>query len=125
MRPLLLVLLLGAAACASTTNNSTAVSPTKAPDSEGAASQQGKDEATRALSEDECKSLGQSIIEVCHGQNTRSAQFEGWCSDVVHGNDTGTWVADCAKHMKYMDAVCITSNTSIRSMMDCDAAVSH
>jgi len=124
MRPLILFLLLGAAACASTTNGSTATSA-KTPDSEGAASQQGKDEATRALTEEECKSLGQSIIDACHGQNTRSAQFEGWCSDVVHGNDTGTWVADCQKHMKYMDAVCITSNTSIRSMMDCDAAVSR
>jgi hypothetical protein len=89
----------------------------------GATSAQGQDEATRALTHDECLSLGQSITEACHGTNTRSAQFEGWCSDVITGIDTGTWVADCEKHIRYMDAVCITSNTSIRAMMDCDAAI--
>jgi hypothetical protein len=91
--------------------------------SEGTASQQPSDEATRHLTTDECKSLGQSITDACHGTNTRSAQFEGWCSDVMTGIDTGSWIADCEKHVRYMDAVCITSNTSIRSMMDCDAAV--
>jgi hypothetical protein len=115
----LLLLLTGAAACASNTPNA------RSADSEGNTAPQGKDEAARALSEDECKSLGQSIIDACHGQNTRSAQFEGWCSDVVHGVDTGVWISDCEKHMKYMDAVCITSNTAIRSMMDCDAAVTR
>jgi hypothetical protein len=124
MRTLAIALLLiGAAACASTTTP--AANTPKAPDSEGTASAQGKDEATRALSEDECKSLGQSITDACHGTNTRSAQFEGWCGDVVRGVDSGSWTADCVKHMKYMDAVCITSNTSIRSMMDCDSAVSR
>jgi hypothetical protein len=116
----ILLLVAGAAAC-----GASSTPPSKTPPSEGAASEQPKDEATRSLSEDECKSLGQSIIDACHGTNTRSAQFEGWCGDVVHGVDTGSWVADCVKHVKYMDAVCITSNTSIRSMMDCDSAVSR
>jgi hypothetical protein len=113
------VLLLVGAACG-TSAAPLAKSPTM---SEGTTSPQASDEATRPLTNDECKSLGQSIVDACHGTNTRSAQFEGWCSDVIHGVDTGTWTADCEKHVKYMDAVCITSNTSIRSMMDCDAAV--
>jgi hypothetical protein len=119
MRTAALLLLLAGAACASNP-----AGPAKN-ESEGTTSQQGKDEATRALTQDECKALGQSILDACHGTNTRSAQFEGWCSDVIHGVDTGTWIADCEKHMKYMDAVCITSNTSIRAMMDCDSAVSR
>jgi hypothetical protein len=117
----ILLLLAGAAACGASTT-STATAPKTA---EGAASKQGQDEATRALTEDECKELGQSITDNCHGTNTRSAQFEGWCTDVIHGVDTGSWIADCVKHVKYMDAVCITSNPSIRSMMDCDSAVSR
>jgi hypothetical protein len=114
----IIVILAGAAACG-------ASSAPPAKNAEGITSQQPNDEATRSLSEDECKALGQSIIEACHGTNTRSAELEGWCGDVVHGVDSGSWTADCAKHMKYMDAVCITSNTSIRSMMDCDGAVSR
>lgn len=122
-----LLFIAASAACASTSSTpppKAAAAPAEAT-SEGKTSQQPKDEATRQLTEDECRALGQSIIDACHGQNTRQAQFEAWCSDVVHGVDTGTWVADCAKHMKYMDAVCITSNTSIRAMMDCDDAVTR
>jgi hypothetical protein len=114
----IILLLAGAAAC-----GASSAPPAKTAAHDGIAAEQPKDEATRALSEDECRGLGQSIIEACHGTNTRSAQFEGWCGDVVHGVDSGTWTEDCVKHMKYMDAVCITSNTSIRSMMDCDSAV--
>lgn len=117
----ILLLLAGAAACGASTTPA-------AKNAEGATSQQAthqQDEATRPLTDDECKALGQSITDACHGTNTRSAQFEGWCTDVIHGIDTGSWLADCAKHIKYMDAVCITSNTSIRSMMDCDSAVSR
>jgi hypothetical protein len=120
-----LFVLIGATACganAPPSANSPSSSDSSS-ESSGATAKQGHDEVTRKLTHDECLSLGESITQACHGTNTRSAQFEGWCSDVITGIDTGTWVADCEKHVRYMDAVCITSNASIRSMMDCDSAV--
>ena len=114
------VLLAGAVACGGA---SSTTPPAEAPAHHGATSAQGNDEASRPLTHEECLQLGQSITDACHGNVTRSNVFEGWCSDVITGIDTGSWVADCEKHVKYMDAVCITSNTSIRSMMDCDSAV--
>jgi hypothetical protein len=89
----------------------------------GATSKQAQDEAARKLSHDECLSLGTTIADACRDTNTRSAQIEGWCSDIVAGVGTGSWIADCEKHVKYMDAMCITSNTSVRAMMDCDSEV--
>src|ERR1043166_9048358 len=115
MRKMIAVGPLGtAAACGTTTP------PPKAPTPDGTMSQQPSDDASRSLTEAECASLGQSIVEACHGTNTRSAQFGGWCGDVAQGVDSGTWIAECQKHMKYMDAVCFTSNPGIRAMMDCD-----
>ncbi|HEY1694566.1 MAG TPA: hypothetical protein VGG39_20490 [Polyangiaceae bacterium] len=118
------VLLAGAVACGgASATSSPAEGPASNGNGNGATSAQGTNEAARALTHEECLSLGQSISDACNGTNTRSAQFEGWCSDVITGIGTGSWVTDCEKHIKYMDAVCITSNTSIRSMMDCDSAV--
>lgn len=119
--PVLMVLLAGAA-CGS-------APPPKAHDpaeGAGATSGQGSDnKANRALTKEECQQLGQSIIDTCHGTNTRIATIEGWCSDVVTGVGAGTWVDDCQKHIKYVDAVCFASTDSVRSMMDCDTAVSR
>jgi hypothetical protein len=126
MKTLAVLLLAGAAACGGNTPPPAASpSSTSAGSSEpsGATAQQGADNPARKLTHDECLSLGQSVTDSCHGTNTRSAELEGWCSDVIAGIGAGTWVADCEKHVRYMDAVCITSNSSIRSMMDCDAAV--
>jgi hypothetical protein len=120
------VLLAGAVACGGASATS---SPADGPaqngngNGHGATSAQGTSEGARPLTHEECLSLGQSITDACNGTNTRSAQFEGWCSDAITGIGTGSWVTDCEKHIRYMDAVCMTSNTSIRSMMDCDSAV--
>jgi hypothetical protein len=123
----MLLLLAGAAACGGS-SPPPAASPSSASEStkessSGTTAAQGQDDPARKLTHEECLSLGESISQACHGTNTRSAELEGWCSDVIGGIDSGRWVSDCEKHVRYMDAVCITSNTSIRSMMDCDAAV--
>jgi hypothetical protein len=120
-----LLALTSVAACGGQTTPAAKSPAAASTTSEGATSQQGKDEASRPLNGEECKELGQSITDACHGTNTRSAQFEGWCGDVIHGIDAGSWLSDCEHHIKYMDAVCFTSNTSIRAMMDCDRAVSR
>jgi hypothetical protein len=115
-----LVLVMTVAACGSS-------SPPKAKGpTEGATAEQAADKrATRALTHEECEQLSQSIIDTCHGTNTRIATIEGWCSDVIHGVSAGTWVSDCEQHIKYVDAVCFASTDSVRSMMDCDSAVSR
>jgi hypothetical protein len=126
MRPAVLlsvlVFLLTAAAC-----GSSPPSKAKGPvDGPGATAGQPADsKATRPLTHEECEQLGQSITETCHGTNTRIATIEGWCSDVITGVSVGTWVADCEKHIKYVDAVCFASTDSVRSMMDCDSAVAR
>jgi hypothetical protein len=115
-----LVLVMTVAACGSS-------SPPKAKGpTEGTTAEQAADhKATRPLSHEECDQLGQSIIDTCHGTNTRIATIEGWCSDVINGVSAGTWVSDCEKHIKYVDAVCFASTDSVRSMMDCDSSVSR
>jgi hypothetical protein len=114
-----LVLVMTVAACGS--------SPPKAKGpTEGATAEQAADhKANRPLTKEECEQLGQSIIDTCHGTNTRIATIEGWCGDVVTGVGVGTWVSDCEQHIKYVDAVCFASTDSVRSMMDCDSHVSR
>jgi len=89
------------------------------------AGQPADSKAVRPLTHEECEQLGQSITDTCHGTNTRIATIEGWCSDVITGLSVGTWVSDCEKHIKYVDAVCFASTDSVRSMMDCDSAVAR
>jgi hypothetical protein len=89
------------------------------------AGQPADSKANRPLTHEECQQLGQSIIDTCHGTNTRIATIEGWCSDVITGVSAGSWVSDCEKHVKYVDAVCFASTDSVRSMMDCDQAVAR
>jgi hypothetical protein len=115
-----LVLVLTVAAC-----GSSPPPKAKGPNDGAAEGQPADSKATRPLTHQECEQLGQSIIDTCHGTNTRIATIEGWCSDVVTGVSVGTWVADCEKHIKYVDAVCFASTDSVRSMMDCDNAVSR
>jgi len=119
--PVLMMVMAGAACGGSSTN---AKSP-----HDGATAQQPDDaemkKAGRALTHEECQQLGQSIIENCHGTNTRIATIEGWCSDVVAGVDSGTWVGDCEKHIKLVDAVCFESSPGPKGMMDCDSAVAR
>ncbi len=94
--------------------------------SEGATESQPEDgKANRALSHEECEQLGQSIIDTCHSNNTRIATIEGWCGEVVSGVGAGSWVGDCEKHIKYVDAVCFASTDNVRAMMDCDSAVAR
>ena len=100
-----------------------AKSPADGP-SEGAASQQADGKENRLLTHEECEQLGQSITDTCHGTNTRIATIEGWCSNVISGISAGSWVSDCEKHIKYVDAVCFASTDSVKAMMDCDSAVS-
>ncbi|HEY5241730.1 MAG TPA: hypothetical protein VIJ22_09705 [Polyangiaceae bacterium] len=96
-------------------------------DGTGATSGQGAGDkaANRPLTEAECHQLGQSIVDTCHGTNTRMATVEGWCRDVIVGVGSGSWIEDCEKHIKYVDAVCFASTDSVRSMMDCDSTVSR
>jgi len=93
----------------------------------GATSKQASDDPARALTPDECQSLGEWIAQACQNhENARSAQIDGWCSDMTRGVDGGSWQSgDCAKHVKYMDMVCFRSTTDVGSLMDCDDAVSR
>ena len=94
--------------------------------SEGATSSQGRDEAGRKLTKDECDELAGWIVQVCHSDHTRSAQIEGWCSDVVAKSTDGAWQADdCATHIRYVDFTCFRSTESARSLMACDSTVNR
>jgi len=94
--------------------------------SEGAAAAQRPDDAARKLTSDECNELAGWIVQVCHSDTTRSAQVEGWCSDVVAKSADGAWQADdCAKHIHYVDFACFRSTDSSRSMMVCDSTISR
>ena len=123
MRPaslFLTVALAGGTACGSSEPKA------KDPSAPGATAAQPADKKTnRPLTEEECQQLGQTIIETCRNNNTRSAVMEGWCSDVSTGVGTGSWVADCQKHIRFVDAVCFANNDSVQGMMDCDSAVSR
>jgi hypothetical protein len=91
------------------------------------AAQPSSDNPARALSENECRSLGQWLSDSCENRpNERSARVDGWCSDIVRSVSSGAWVTDdCVKHIKYMDSVCFRSTNSVKNMMDCDDSVSR
>jgi hypothetical protein len=123
---LLLLLAASAVACASTAPKPAASADDSATDTAaGATAKQAADNPARPLTSDECHDLGQWIGEVCQNRgNTRSAQIDGWCSDMIRGVATGSWeLGDCAKNVKYMDSVCFRSSKSVRTLMDCDNAV--
>jgi hypothetical protein len=86
------------------------------------------DETDRPLTQSECDSLGQWMLEACEKQgNTHSSQLEGWCSNVIHHvTGDGTWAADeCLPHIRRMDAECIKSTDSVKNMMDCESNVAR
>jgi hypothetical protein len=89
--------------------------------------QQGQNDVRpHSLTTADCTSLVQWIAEACHDRANmdRSSQAEGWCSDMTRvAAEGGSWIDDCAKHVKEIDAACIRSTTKVRSMMDCDANV--
>ncbi len=112
---------LSIALCACASSPPPAPSP---PSDAVAARASGNNGNTRLLTESECQSLGQWIADACHDRANmdRSAQAEGWCGEVVRGiAEGGTWVADCAKHIQYLDSVCFRGTTKVRSLMQCDS----
>ncbi|MBV9948565.1 MAG: hypothetical protein JOZ69_17075 [Myxococcales bacterium] len=89
-------------------------------------SAQRPDDPNRALSRPECESLAGVIVDACNNRgNDRSAELDGWCSDMVRRNaEGGTWVEDdCAKHVKYMDYFCFQAAKNAHAMLDCDRTV--
>jgi hypothetical protein len=94
--------------------------------SDGATAAQRPDEAARKLTADECNELASWIVQVCHSDTTRSAQVEGWCSDIVAKSADGAWQTDdCAKHIHYVDFACMRSTESSRSLMACDGTIAR
>src|SRR5689334_13817037 len=72
------------------------------PESTAATSAQRPDDPNRGLSKPECDSLAGTIVDACNGRgNDRSAELDGWCSDMLRRNaEGGTWVEDdCLKHV--------------------------
>lgn len=133
MKPSALILVLGigmgATACGS--SQTTPATPSNAdgdPSSEaptGAANKQAGDNPARLLTHDECVQLGGVVSDACRDVHARSAQVEGWCSDVVSRYDSGAWVEDCAKHIHLIDSMCFRSANNAHGMMDCDRTVDH
>ena len=89
----------------------------------GATMAQPQEDPARPLNVGECETLGEWIAEACHGGGSRSAQVEGWCSDVVARVSAGSWRDDCPKHVHYMDLVCFLGSSTARSMMSCNNSI--
>jgi hypothetical protein len=122
----ILVIVAGATACgASEPAPATPTGATSNPNSDGtgAANAQGSDNPNRPLTRDECQELGQYISDVCHENHSRQARIEGWCTDVVTRQSSGTWGDECTKTVKYMDSVCFRSASNPSAMMVCDRTV--
>jgi hypothetical protein len=100
---------------------------TEAPPAAGVTAKQASNNPARLLDATECKSLGQWMADACQARpNERSARVDGWCSDVLRGVETGSWVTgDCVKHITYIDSTCYRSTTSVHDLMACDDAVSR
>jgi hypothetical protein len=84
------------------------------------------DPGSQALTSDECKALGQQMLDVCTSRgNDRSAQADGYCSNLLHSvGDSDSWVkTDCVPYVRYIDAVCFRSATNVGALMDCDRSV--
>jgi hypothetical protein len=122
-----LPLLAALAACAAAEPSPKDPSSAENPSGSGATSRQAADDPARSLTQSECASLGEWLVDACNNRpNSRSAQVDGWCSDLVRTVGDGSWVTgDCVQHIKYVDSVCFRSTTIIRSLMDCDYSVSR
>jgi hypothetical protein len=92
------------------------------PSTEGPAASAPSNDANRALTEQECQSLGEWLADACHSQSHgRSERIDGWCGDLTRGVQDGSWVThDCVDHIHYMDSECMRSAASIGHMMDCE-----
>jgi hypothetical protein len=80
----------------------------------------------RRLTKTECVDLGHSVVQACHDRgNDRSAEVDGWCSDMVQRNtDSDAWVTqECVPHFRYMDSYCFGSANNAHGMLDCDKTV--
>jgi hypothetical protein len=122
-----LPLLAAVAACAASEPSAKDPSSLESSGGSGATSRQPADEGARALTKSECESLGDWLADACSNRpNSRSAQIDGWCSDIIHNVHDGSWVtADCTQHIKVVDAMCFKSTTIVSALMDCDNAVSR
>jgi hypothetical protein len=120
----ILALVCGAACAAS---EPSAKDPSSVEKSSGATSRQPADEGARQLTKSECDSLGEWLADACTNRpNSRSAQIDGWCGDMIHNVHDGSWAADdCAKHIKVVDSMCFRSTTIVQALMDCDNSVSR
>jgi hypothetical protein len=124
IRPLVVLVALAPLACGA---SNSAAPPKYSGTTPGTASA-APDDSDHPLTQGECESLGQWMLEACEKQgNTHSSQIEGWCSNVTHHvTGDGTWVADeCLPHIRRMDAECIKSTDSVKNMMDCETNVAH
>ncbi len=125
---LLLVIGMGATACGSSQHTPATPSNGDSSDSEtpsGAPNSQAGDNPARLLTRDECDALGQLISDACHDSHARSAQVDGWCSDIVARANAGTYSDDCAKHIHLIDSMCFRTANNAHGMMSCDRTVDH
>jgi hypothetical protein len=120
-------MLVAVASCAASEPSAKDPSSVEPSTGSGATSRQAADDGARSLSKGECESLGEWLADACANRpNSRSAQVDGWCSDMIRTVHDGSWVTDdCTKHIKVVDSVCFRSTTIIRALMDCDNSVSR
>jgi hypothetical protein len=97
------------------------------PPATGVTAVQPKNNPGRLLTEGECQSLGRWMAGSCQDRpNDRSAVVDGWCTDVIRGVESGSWVTgDCVKHITYIDSTCYRSTNNVHDLMECDKAVSR
>ena len=114
----------GSTACLGCASEPAPRSPTTAT---GVTAKQAPNDPARGLDESECKSLGQWLRAACENRpNERSARADGWCSNVLSGVESGSWLtADCRKHITYIDSTCFRSTTNVHNMMMCDESVAR
>ena len=99
--------------------------PAESPSNDTSSSTSSND-GSRRLTKSECDSLAHSIVDACNNRgNDRSAEADGWCSDMVAKNSgEGTWVSnDCVPHFRVMDRFCFEGSKNAHGMMVCDKTV--
>jgi len=100
--------------------------PAESPSNDTSSSTASSNDGSRRLSKSECEALASSIVDACNNRgNDRSAEADGWCSDMVAKNSgDGTWVSgDCVPHFRYMDRFCFEGAKNAHAMMTCDKTV--
>lgn len=100
--------------------------PAESPSNDTSSSSHASNDGSRRLSKSECESLAHAIVDACNSRgNDRSAEADGWCSDMVAKNSgDGTWVdSDCVPHFRVMDRFCFEGAGNAHGMMTCDKTV--